>query len=834
MAADRQGELDAQVEAAIATRRAELTEGGTEWRFLCPSHGDANRPSAYWNRKNSVWNCRTCGAGGTTYELAELLGIEVKQKRSDARIIKTYDYTDADGRLVFQVVRMDPKDFRLRRPDPDKPDRWIWNRTGVTPMLYRLPTLKDVPPDEWVVVVEGEKDADTGARQGIKYITTAPFGAQEPTRTGKPGKPKWSQVYTEALRNQNVLLCYDADAAGQNSARQIALLLRPHTSRVVIMQLPGLPMVRDGLKFKDLTDWFAMGNTLEEFWEAAREAMTAPDLPPETPETTDDGDVILSYSETDAGNAELFAHLFGHLCRYDHQRGRWLVWGGQWWKADPDGQLTRWAIEMARKRQKAAADIDNRDAAKRAFTWAKSSESKGRIEAGLALAQSQPPIADPGKGWDANPFLLGVSNGVVNLTTGELRPGKQSDRITLNTGLPYDPNANAPRWMQFLDEVFEGSPQMLEFIQRAAGYSLTGSTKEQVYFLCHGKGANGKSTMLEVLAHCFGDYAGNLPFTALQKGKEQAIPTDLAALPGKRFITSSETQENSSLNEARIKALTGGDAITARELYQKQFTFVPELKLWVALNHLPNVSDASEGFWRRVRVVPFNRQFSPGERDADLRQKLLDELPGILAWAIQGATAWHQHGLKPPVAVMQNTVTYQHDSDPLDDFIRACCYVGENAHVMAGELYKGYSAWADRQGLRERDRMTATLFGRRISERYSKRRGAGGNSYQGIGLRAEGDSPDEDETLHGVQGFELEASEFSKSGSSDMPLRENSSNGVQTLHPLHSPLLPVCACSAKHEGAELPCPGGSWWWSADQPGDHCTICHTPPSEDTNE
>lgn len=826
--ADRQGEIDSLVEQAIRqTPRASLVEGGTEWEFFCLEHPGSSDPHAYWNRKKGAWTCMKCGASGSTYDLAKLLGVklpEQKKTKPDFRILAEYDYRDADGELIFQVVRMDPKDFRVRRPSGNPAKPWTWDRKGVTPQLYRLPEILKAGDTDWVLLCEGEKDVDRARREGYPFATTNPFGAQEETRTGRPGKPKWEPQYTESLRDKNVAICLDADNAGQNSARQIGLILRPHAKRVVTLSLPGLPIEKNGVRHKDLSDWFALGNTVDDLKALIEAAATAPEEPIPVADDQPDADDILRFAETDSGNAELFAHLFGQFCRFDHQRGRWLLWKGDWWGGDADGQLYRWATEAARKRAKAGTEIDNREAAKRTFLWSKASESAGKIEATLKLARAQPPIADPGKAWDTSPMLLGVANGVVNLTNGKLRRGRQEDRITVSNDIPFNEHARCPRWIQFLNEVFEDDAELIDWVHRAIGYSLTGSTREQVWFICYGKGANGKSTFLEVLQKALGDYAGNLPFTALMKGKEQAIPTDLASLPGKRLITASETQESAALNEARVKALTGGDTITARQLYEKQFSFVPELKLWVALNHLPAVTDTSDGFWRRVRIVGFNRQFGADARDPQLKDKLSDELPGILNWAVQGAVRWQEKGLEPPMKVMLPVLEYRNESDPLGDFISECCVTSPNAQVSAAAIYVAYSTWADKNGHRERDKMSNTAFGAKMAERYQKRHTRHGKTYFGIGLW----TGDRDEvsgvtgTSSSRDGLEVVESSFLN----DFSHEEVSQKPVTTRHTRHTP----CLCLGRHGDGSDPC-GGEEWWTQGDGVLHCPICHPIPEED---
>jgi hypothetical protein len=224
-----------------------------------------------------------------------------------------------------------------------------------------------------------------------------------------------------------------------------------------------------------------------------------------------------------------------------------------------------------------------------------------RLEAALALAQSERPIADSGEDWDADPWLLAVANGVVDLRTGALSEGRPDDRITMHSPVPYDPEAQCPRWLVFLREVFGDDDELIDFIWRACAYSLSGLTNEECHFLCFGSGCNGKGTLNRVQRDILGDYAANTAFSTLEMSSRNGIPNDLAALYGKRLVTASELNEAVRLNEARMKMLAGQDPVTARFLHGEFFTFVPNAKFWLAVNHKPMVNDDSTGFWRKIR-----------------------------------------------------------------------------------------------------------------------------------------------------------------------------------------------------------------------------------------
>jgi putative DNA primase/helicase len=435
---------------------------------------------------------------------------------------------------------------------------------------------------------------------------------------------------------------------------------------------------------------------------------------------------------TEAGAAERFCRLHGEDVRFDHQRQRWLLWRGHRWQPDEDEHIIRLGLEFARLWQRGAleiADLQRREATVKA---AMRLERRPALDSMLRFAAALRPIADTGTDWDRDPWLLGTPNGVIDLRTGQLRDGRREDRITMNVGVPYDPNATCPRWQRFVSEIFNDDDELVTFVQRAVGYSLTGDTSEQCLFLCHGTGANGKSTFLRTLAAVLGEYAHSMPFSTIELHQRGTIPNDLAALVGRRFVTASETNDGTRLNESRIKALTGEDAITARFLHAEFFTFVPVAKFWLAVNHKPVVRDDSYAFWRRIRLIPFLRTF-PG--DKTLGPALRAEGAGILTWAVRGCLEWQREGLPTPAAVTEATETYAHESDPLRDFLDEATERAPDCEIAAGDLYDAYRRWAETHGLNDRERLTSTAFGRKMSERFRWRKNRAGKVYLDIARR---------------------------------------------------------------------------------------------------
>jgi putative DNA primase/helicase len=401
----------------------------------------------------------------------------------------------------------------------------------------------------------------------------------------------------------------------------------------------------------------------------------------------------LPFPCTDAGNAEYIADLFGDVLRYDHKQGRWLIWDRthRRWREDNCSEIRKFAIAAARRRRRGAARLADTDRSKAEIKWSFESENRHGVEAALELAKGLAPISDTGEGWDADPLQFGVKNGVLDLRTGNLRVERPGDRITKHSPISFDPTAKCPRFDQFLIEIFEDDEALVDYVQRMLGYCLTGLVREQCFFCWEGPGANGKSTLLEVSFYIFGDYAVSLPFSALELANRNS--NDLVSLAGARLATASETNEGTRLNEARIKVLTGGDRINARKLYHEGFTFYPTHKLILSFNHKPIIADDSEGMWRRVRSLLFNRIFSQEQQDRDLPEKLKKEAAGILAWAVRGCLRYQELGLNPPPSVLEATAAYRAESDHLGEFIAACLIADPDSSVSSAKLWSRYEQW---------------------------------------------------------------------------------------------------------------------------------------------
>ena len=328
---------------------------------------------------------------------------------------------------------------------------------------------------------------------------------------------------------------------------------------------------------------------------------------------------------------------------------------------------------------------------------------------GIAASNSEAKIDQ----LDCDPFLLNVENGTIDLRTGKLRPHRADDFITKLAPIKFDPDASCPRFEAFLDQIFDGDQELIRFLQRALGYSLTGVATEQVFFLLFGTGANGKSTLMELLALGLGDYALAAPPGLLLAKKWEGHPTDLADLFGARMVITSEVKTDACWDEERIKRLTGGDTIKARRMREDFWSFQPTHKIFLSTNHKPATNDSSIGFWRRVRMIPFTVTIPEEDRDPNLLTQLKGELPGVLAWAVRGCLMWQQKGLGSCSAVDKATAAYRAESDQIASFVEECCQLGHLHEAQAQLLYRAYLDWAN---ARKEPSFSIKVFGSRLRE----------------------------------------------------------------------------------------------------------------------
>jgi len=311
---------------------------------------------------------------------------------------------------------------------------------------------------------------------------------------------------------------------------------------------------------------------------------------------------------------------------------------------------------------------------------------------------------------------INTPNGIINLKSGELLSHDNGKMLSKITNTEYTDKIDYPMWSNFLETTFKGDKDLIRYIQKAIGYSLTGSTEEQCAFFCYGDGRNGKSTFLDTISDILGDYAINIqPETIMVKKQNGGANSDIARLKGARFVVSVEPEEGMRLNEGLVKQLTGGDKVTARKLYGNEFEFSPEFKLWMGTNHKPIIRGTDTGIWRRIRLIPFTTKIDEDKVDKHLKQKLKQEYPAILNWAVDGCLLWRREGLNMPEVVEESVKEYRNEMDVISNFLSECTLTGGNE--KAGDLYQGYKTWATENS---EYLMSSTKFGIEISKRFEK------------------------------------------------------------------------------------------------------------------
>jgi len=397
---------------------------------------------------------------------------------------------------------------------------------------------------------------------------------------------------------------------------------------------------------------------------------------------------------TDVWNAKMFHAHCGDAIRYCDALGGWFIWDGAKWVKDTF-QIVALAKETVKAMHKQAAQAGDKDL----YRHAERTEAEGKLRSMINLSRDHEGITLTSDAFDNNLYLVNCANGTLDLKTGKVLPHAPGNHITKQIPLAYDPDAQAPTWERFIHSIFEGNAETIRFVQKAIGYSLSGSIAEQCLFILYGVGSNGKSTFLETVSKVFGDYSMTTLAATIMEKQNNGIPNDVARLKGARFVNALETDENKKLAESVIKTLTGGDKIVARFLNKEFFEFHATFKLFLATNHKPRIAGTDNGIWRRIRYIPFKKIIAPAERDRSLPERLLAEQAGILAWAVKGFALWQAEGLGTCPEVDQATQEYREESDILGDYIADRCLLGEGYEVQSSALYKDIADWCKTMGI---------------------------------------------------------------------------------------------------------------------------------------
>lgn len=442
------------------------------------------------------------------------------------------------------------------------------------------------------------------------------------------------------------------------------------------------------------------------------------------------------YEQNDTGNAERMFDMFGNTLKYSYENKLWYYWDGRVWKEDLIGQVKKMCDKCIENMKKEAFKEDDPEVQMQLLKWANKTSNSKPKENMLKELQHIGTIPVLTSELDTQKDFINCSNGIVNLRNGELIAHDPNYLCTKITKSSYDNTTTKKpiKWLDFLDTVTQGDKELQDYIQKAVGYSLTGSTKEQCIFFLYGLGRNGKSTFLDIISELAGNYASHAqPETIMTKNQMSSNTlSDIARLRGARFVTTVEPNENVKLNEGLVKQLTGGDKVTARFLYGREFEFIPEFKIWLGANHKPIIKGTDEGIWRRIRLIPFTANIPDNKIDKNLKAKLKAELPLIMKWAVDGAIRWQKEGLKIPKVVAEATKEYRFEMDLLSRFMEEYVIVDKTSKIKANELYNYYCDWCEENN---EYISSATKFGKDMKNKIpDKQIFSDGTYYMGVKL----------------------------------------------------------------------------------------------------
>lgn len=395
-------------------------------------------------------------------------------------------------------------------------------------------------------------------------------------------------------------------------------------------------------------------------------------------------------------NAQRFLDAHGAQVRWAPELARYFVWNDAWWEEDRTERVQDLALEVVDELRDWVAEASGDEFRRRAAHYSASSRA-GRVEAMLQVARARMVVGV--EELDHHPYLLACRNGEVDLRTGEMHASDRAHLLTRGIEAAYEPEAQSDLWERFLDTTFGGDADLIAYVQRSIGYAATGAVREHVAMVYHGTGANGKSTLLGAVQDLLGELALTAPEGLFTQSQHEPHPERIAALRGRRLVTCFELENRATLAEGLVKTLTGGDRLSAREMYGRRFDFAPTHKVVIVTNHKPRVRGTDESIWRRLRLVPFEHTVRPEDQDGSLRQRLVAEHgPAVLGWIVRGAVAWFADGLGETRKVTQATAEYRASQDAFGAFLEDCTEESPRARTPVGELWEAWRQWSEASG----------------------------------------------------------------------------------------------------------------------------------------
>ena len=701
--------------------------GGSQWRADCPACGD-KKQHLYINFAPDGKVLLDCKKGCAFDDIVSATNIPQKNFFPDQpghkrwELLREHVYTDIDGNILG-------KKSILRKPDGGKSAVWyrLENGTyvkGLNGMKFPLYHLhKFTKTTGTLVIVEGEKDVETVERFGIA-ATTSPNGAGA----------RWKTEYNKFLKNRNVVIITDNDEAGEKYGAETASRISGAAAAVKLIKAseiyPDVPHKGDisdiaaGLGDKQakklLTE--AVARTAEFVQSTAQikspKALPAVPASPVAPaagsppfETRDMTEspfyeklIKLSpetYPGTDSGNSALFSRIFGDVCRYNATAKEWYIYRDGFWQSDTGGmQTSRLAKLMHGMLIKYSASVTN-EAMQKPFLDNLSKMARLNVRENM-IKDARDQCCFKTEDLDKDVFLFNCKNGTYDLRNGYFRRHSPNDLISRMSNVTFDENAECPDFEKFYREILMNDISKMLFLQTVFGYSLTGDTSEECFFILYGATTrNGKGTLMETISCMMGGESGYSAaaqpetFAYRQNRDSRQASGDIARLRGVRFLNVSEPPKGMRLDAALIKTLTGRDTITARHLHEREFQFTPNFKLCINTNYLPQVNDDTLFGSDRVRVVTFERHFGENERDLTLKDRLKspENISGLFNWCLKGLERWHSKRLFIPDTVKAATAQYRDSSDKQAVFFKECMTADSSANTRAGEVFTVYKQW---------------------------------------------------------------------------------------------------------------------------------------------
>ena len=656
---------------------------------------------------------------GVTDDDAQRLRLGAVKDRSGWRLL--VPFMDQDGVARGYQARALADKAKVRWMGPKSPeDGGSWAKVGFMPGSAGWSE---------VLVCEGPGDALTAACLGYDAIII-------PGAAHAKNASVVAQVANIA-GSRKVVIAGDGDEAGWDFSAAFSRALLAEDAAAAVLAVP------DG---EDLTSWRERDPEGTEMIAAIRRAKVAISTRAYGRALDEE-----KYPLDDSGQARWlrdYIRKAGRDIRYTNEAGFMLLTDGVW-KRDTLDETRAFAQEAASDMVKraqawleAASDEGDEDAEKDAMKRLKYAKRYGNaipMDSALKQLKALRDVAAQYEDFDTNPDLLAFRNGVVNLRTGELMPHSATFMLTHRLDFDYRPEASAPRWEKFLEEVFPNHPELPAYLQRLVGYGITGRTEEQCFVVLHGFGANGKSVFTDTLTEVFRDVTVTTGFSTFEQKPAGGIPNDLAALKGARLVMASEGEAGKPMAESVLKRVTGRDLISARFMRKEFFEFRPSFLLFLSSNHKPRFRGQDDGLWRRVKMIPWERYFRRSERDIHLGDKLLTEREGIAAWAVRGAMQWYADGrLSEPESITSATDAYRVESNPINGFLPGeFVLTGNDDDAIPGaELWQAYMNWVEEENLPARERWTRRGFYGALRDSFGLKQGRTGGRATFRGIRA--------------------------------------------------------------------------------------------------